>query len=200
MARPRKDPNIEPTDVRILNAAETAFGNRGYLGTPLDDIANTVGIRSPSLLYHFESKSVLYSAVIHRMFESLREALWSVLSEPGAYDERVLGLMGAYLRFIDERPAFAPIVLREIMDGQGPVREILANQLVPILEQVTAWIEAEGEGIRPPGVPVRQAILSMCSDALIRASSGPLLEPLWGEESQTMTLCRKLLIAGDTSN
>ena len=146
MARPRKDHSIEPTDVRILDAAEAAFGLRGYLGTPLDDIASTVGIRSPSLLYHFESKAVLYSSVIHRMFESLRKDLQAVLAESGSYEERVIGLMTAYLKFIEQRPAFAPIVLREIMDGQGPVRQIIGEQLVPILDQITQWIELEGEG------------------------------------------------------
>ncbi len=193
MARPRKNPNIPPTDIRILNAAEIVFGQRGYLGTSLDEIAGEVGIRSPSLLYHFESKSVLYAAVIHRMFDALRASLVEVIATPGTYEDRVLGLMSAYLKFVEERRAFAPIVLREIIDGQGPVREIIQEQLVPILDQVTGWIEVEGAGRRREGVPLRAAIMSMCSDALIQASSGPLRTPLWGPESRTMVLCRQML-------
>jgi AcrR family transcriptional regulator len=199
MARPRKDPNAIPTNIRILDAAEFAFGNAGYLGTSLDDIANAVGIRSPSLLYHFESKAVLYGAVIDRLFEDLWKRLWEILSKPGKYEDRVLDLMSAFLKFIEDHPAFAPIVLREVIDGQGPVRMIIVNQIVPILDQITEWIEVNGEGLRPEGVPVRGALVTMCSDALIRAASGPLQVPLWGPESQTMVLYRELLLAGTSS-
>jgi AcrR family transcriptional regulator len=180
--------------VRILNAAEHAFGRAGYLGTSLEDIATAVGIRSPSLLYHFETKAVLYSAVIHQLLGALRDDLWEVLAQAGSYEDRVVRLMTAFLKFVEARPAFAPIVLREIIDGQGPVREIIGEQLVPILDEVARWIEINGEGLRPEGVPVRAAIMSMCSDALIRAASGPLQLPLWGPESKTMVLCRKLLL------
>jgi len=200
MARPRKDPSLPPTDVRILDAAEMAFARAGYSGTPLDTIADAVGIRSPSLLYHFDTKAMLYSAVIHRMFDALQESLWEVLAQTGPYEQRVLHLMEAYLTFIEQRPHFASIALREIIDGQGPVQQILSDQLVPLLDQIVEWIETTGAGKRPPGVPVRGAVIQLCSDALLRAAAGPLQVPLWGPEPTTMTTCRKLLLPADPTH
>ena len=55
MARPKKGVHQVPTEERILQAAETEFGRKGFERTRLEDIAETAGIRRPSLLYHFKS-------------------------------------------------------------------------------------------------------------------------------------------------
>ena len=177
-----------------MGAAERAFGAHGYLGTSLDEIAGEVGIRSPSLLYHFDSKATMYAAVIRALFHDLRIALAPVLVTTEGYEDRVDGLMVAFLSFVDERPAFAPIVLREIIDGRGPAQEILRDQIAPIMDEVVNWIEVAGAGLRPEGVPLRAMLMSLCSDALVQASSGSLREPLWGIERETLTLFRLMLI------
>jgi AcrR family transcriptional regulator len=51
---------------QILTAAVELFGEVGYRGTSLRDIAQRVGITHPGLLYHFHSKQELLSAVLAR--------------------------------------------------------------------------------------------------------------------------------------
>ena len=109
----------------------------------------------------------------------------------------MLGLMQSWLDFIEERPAFASMVLRGVLDGHGPVRERLLVELVPLLDWVETWLSTAGAEFIPEGIPVRAAILQLGSDALIRGASGPLKEPLWGARPGTLELARMLLLRSE---
>jgi AcrR family transcriptional regulator len=52
------------TEQLVREAALTLFAQRGYHGTALRDIANEVGIRTPSLYNHIESKQELLRSIL----------------------------------------------------------------------------------------------------------------------------------------
>jgi AcrR family transcriptional regulator len=196
MARPRLGTHSVPTEQRILKAAESEFGINGYERARLEDIAKCASIRRPSLLYHFNSKEALYAKVVRGLFDSLRKVLVASMSGTvnASFSEQVEALVGGFLEFVESRPAFSPIVIREIVDGRGPAREILLKEIAPLLGTVETWVEQQGDGKLPPGVSVRAALLQIISDVLLREASGPLREPLWGESNSTMPLVRQLFL------
>jgi AcrR family transcriptional regulator len=189
MGRPRTGSHAVPTRERILDAAERAFGADGFGDTKLADIASSAEIRRSSLLYHFPSKVELHAAVVVRVFDALQAAFAQVVAEPRPHDAQVVALVQAYLAFLERRPAFAGLVLRGLMDGRGPARELLQVRLVPLLQFIEAYVGPHA----PPGVPVRAALLQIGSDALVRATAGPLRDTLWGP-SQSLALAKTLLI------
>lgn len=69
---------------RILAAAETLFRQRGYSNITMRDIAEAVGIRQPSLYYHFSSKEQLFVTVTEQVFERHRQGLQQALCEAGS--------------------------------------------------------------------------------------------------------------------
>ena len=195
MARPKLGTHKVPTDERILQAAEKAFGQRGFERATLADIAAEAGIRRPSLLYHFETKDVLYKAVIRRVFDALKQNLLKAM-KPASFEEQVLLLSDAFLAFVQKRPSFAPLVLRDIIDGQGPSQEILATEIGPVLSLVEQWLTAEGQSKLGENFPVRAAIMQICVGAMLYSSSGPLQHPLWNGDGSTRELAAKIFLGG----
>lgn len=80
---------------QILAAAVELFGEVGYRGTSLRDIAQRVGITHPGLLYHFNSKQELLSAVLARRDET-NDDVFALLDQPGPVEHvrKVLELAG----------------------------------------------------------------------------------------------------------
>ena len=193
MARPKRGTHSTPTEERILLAAQKAFGRMGFEKARLEDIAKEAGIRRPSLLYHFKSKDLLYSAVVHRVFDSLRLALLARM-RAGDFQKQVENLTSAFEDFVNTNDAFAPIVLREIIDGEGPAREILLTEMAPLLSIVETWLTQQGKGVIPEGISVRYAILQIATNALVYAAARDLAEPLWGKENSSLAVSKRIFL------
>lgn len=63
------------TRERIIRAATRNLLRQGYKNTSLSDIAKEVGIKKPSIYYHFQSKQDLFEAVIDHLFLSIGSRL-----------------------------------------------------------------------------------------------------------------------------
>lgn len=84
------------TKERALAAALELFGRKGYDGVSMNDIAEAVGIRAPSLYKHFTGKEALFAAVAPAAQEHYK-ALWRGVAAGQSQlerDVRVLGALG----------------------------------------------------------------------------------------------------------
>ena len=66
------------TKHRILDEALTLFSEKGFANVFVNDIAERVGIKAPSLYKHYKSKQAVFDAIIDEMnhrFEQQAEAL-----------------------------------------------------------------------------------------------------------------------------
>lgn len=126
---------------RILTEATRLFAARGFEATPLQEIATAVGIRKPSLLYHFPSKQALRSGVIARMASHWNEALPRLLeaatSGPGQFDAVVREMVA----FFTADPDRARLVIREVLDRPDEIKSLLDTQ-------VRSWVAIVCDYIR----------------------------------------------------
>ena len=60
---------MKSTAERVLDVAEALFAEKGYKAASLGEVADGVGIRSPSLYNHFRNKEALYEAVLERLLD-----------------------------------------------------------------------------------------------------------------------------------
>ncbi len=143
-------------DVRaqILDAATRLFAARGYDGASLGRIADEVGVRKASLLYHFPSKDALHRAVLDGVLAHWNEALPRVL-EAAAGEDRFDALLHEVVGFFTAEPNRARLVLREALDRPEAMREQLEGQVAPWIAVIAGYIrrgQERGE-LRPDADP-----------------------------------------------
>jgi AcrR family transcriptional regulator len=200
MGRPVASTIEVDTPTRLLEAAEAAFASAGYAGAKLADIARGAGIRRSSLLYHFRSKQDLYAAVVQRVFDDLGLLLMRVMEGEEEFEVRVRGMVETFAAFLDRRPGLAPVVLREMLDGHGPGREILMRRVVPLLDVVERFILVQGRGTIRAGLPVRAALMEVVANLLMRAAASDLRTPLWGPGDHAWSVTRVILFESPAEN
>jgi AcrR family transcriptional regulator len=88
MARPR-NADGQRTRQAILDAALDLFGDRGFFGTTLRDVANRVGVRDSAIYNYFPSKESLFEALIALDHDARRERVSAALDDPSD-DARVV--------------------------------------------------------------------------------------------------------------
>ena len=195
MGRPRKEDRPEDTVKLLLRAAEDAFGASGFRDTRLGDIAEEVGIKRSSLLYHFGSKEKLHSMVVETVFSELGQVLMTAVNPTATLEVQLDELVDCLLSFALERPGLVCVILRQMVDPRGEGREQISSEfsgLVDAIEQVFRGMA--GSRLRE-AFPLRAAILQLITSYLVRVASGQLATTLWGETDQTKVLARHLLLS-----
>ncbi|MEE4190505.1 MAG: TetR/AcrR family transcriptional regulator [Halieaceae bacterium] len=117
----------KPTPERILDAAEDLFAERGYTATSLGDVADRVGIRSPSLYNHFRNKEALYAAVLDRLLEAFTAPLDELRQAP-LTPEGIYRWLEITVRMHHQRPNLARLLQHAALSG-GPHTDTLVDRL-----------------------------------------------------------------------
>lgn len=82
------------TRERALSAALELFGRKGYDGVSMNDIADAVGIKAPSLYKHFTGKQALFDALLPAAGEHYRK-LWAEVGAAQGQLERDVQALGS---------------------------------------------------------------------------------------------------------
>lgn len=157
---------MSETKERILEAATRRFARSGFDGTSLSHIADDVGMKKPSLLYHFPSKDALREAVLDELIGQWQTRLPVILAQAHSVDDRFGALFDAIYDFFSSDPARALLVLREVVDRPTETRERLAEAIQTWATIISSSISAEQEAGRvhhgvDPEAYVVQAIVAI---------------------------------------
>lgn len=101
----------------IIEAAGRLFGERGFDGTRLDDIAAAAGVTKPVLYRHFDSKRDLYLALLARHRDDLG-TFAGLIPEEGSQRARLRAVLEAWLAYVETHSYAWRMLFRDT--GGGP--------------------------------------------------------------------------------
>lgn len=132
-----------PTREAILAAATTLFAERGFAGTSLNDIADVVGIRRPSVLHHFASKSALYQEVFTRAVTDFGVRVEEAVRGPREGWRLVDHVLEASFEFFVANPEFVLLVGRQAIEDPDQHGVDLGLGLRPYFQRAVRFFERE---------------------------------------------------------
>ena len=136
-------PPVPSTSDRILDAAEDIFAEKGYSATSLGDVADRVGIRSPSLYNHFKNKEALYEAVLERLLADFSAPLVELEGGP-LTSERVFRWLETIVRQHHGNPNLARLLQHAALSGGPHTNELIDRLFRPMFESGADKIVGEG--------------------------------------------------------
>ena len=197
---PAPDSDERSTAERILDAAEDLFAEKGFSATSLGEVADRVGIRSPSLYNHFRNKEALYTAVLERLLDDFTGPMAELSTGPITQD-RVMDWLETIVRKHHANPNLARLLQHAALSGGPQTRALIDRYFAPMF---TTEAEIDGAGIRMLGDTRLQPWAVMAFNNLVMSyvTMAPMYRDLLGQDpfSETaldnqLTLMKTLLRA-----
>jgi AcrR family transcriptional regulator len=191
-------------DVRthILRVATRRFARQGFDSTSLQEIADEVGVKKPSLLHHFPSKADLLRGVLDNLFEHWTDSLPRLLEAVTSGRGRFEAITAELMRFFLEDPDRARLVVRELLDRPDQMQSRLTQTLTPWLTLIADYIRKGQEaGQIAKDVDAEGYIMHIVTLAVSSVASMPVLAKALGgkKEDAAERQLRELLRIARTS-
>ena len=134
----------------IVVAGRNVFARKGYHDATLDDVAEAVELGKATLYSYFDSKELLFEAVIDDSFTAMRAIGESALFRPGTFEQRIRLFIAAEMDFFFRHPSSLRLMMSEShqLRGRNPM---LTRMPVLIHTMADAIREAQTSGEILPG-------------------------------------------------
>lgn len=136
----------------VMDEAGRLFGDRGYAGTTLEEIAAAAQVTKPILYRHFDSKKALYMALLERHRDDLPRFVERV--PPNLpMEQRIDAILETWFAYVEEYDYAWKMLFRD--SGGGPEIRALRQASQDLARDVLAnFIRAQ----RDAGIPEREVM------------------------------------------
>ncbi|MEM0935672.1 MAG: TetR family transcriptional regulator C-terminal domain-containing protein [Pseudomonadota bacterium] len=177
----------------ILEAALTAFSEKGFRGATVEEIAQSAGLSKPNLLYYFPSKAAIYEALLAGLLDTWLAPLRAMDPAGDPLDELRIYL----LRKLDmsrEMPRQSRLFANEVMAGAPVIGATLSTDLRALVDEKAGVIAAWAAEGRIAPVDAHHLLFSIWAvtqhyadfDAQVTAVLGPRAARRFDEAAATL--------------
>jgi len=161
---------------RILAAADELFGDVGYDGVSVRDVAERAGVNKALVFYYFRSKEELFSRILAGYYGAHREAIEAAFTTEGALGDRLHRLIDAYLDFMAQNARY-PRLVQQQLTGSGSHLDVIRENLT----ELERWTERALEGTAPKQGPLaaRHFFVTFSAAMINYFTYAPALAPIW---------------------
>lgn len=167
------------TALRILDAAERLFAERGYEATSLGEIADRVGIRPQGIYNHFESKWQLYVEVLERLLDPFLRFLDAALAVPPS-EARGGDSLAAEISFHAANPNLARLVQHAALAGGDQLELLIERWYRPFFQRALLLAPERNAIVRAEPALLPWLVSGMHSLVIGYATLAPLHRELLG--------------------
>jgi AcrR family transcriptional regulator len=173
--RSARDREPLPTRERILCEASSLFARQGYHGTSTREIAAAVGVRQPSLFYHFPSKGAIVQALLASDLDDALPFVLTLARGEGPAAPRLYRYLQHDVAHLASSPYnLSGVYTEEVMGDPDFARwSRKRERLHGAVERIVQAGIASGEFVRVPPPLIREAIAGILVRTLMLYSGRP---------------------------
>lgn len=108
----------------ILQSAKAVFGRLGYSKATLDDIAEAIGMKKPSLYYYYKSKELLFVEAFSQEWRESLSRIKRIADEEANPQERLLLYISSSLRYYQKIVTQHTISIRVLIETRVTFQEL----------------------------------------------------------------------------
>lgn len=171
------------TKSKLLKAAIAVFGNHGYSGGSVRQIADLANTNIGAIKYHYSSKENLWRAVVNYLFDKLSKAIMRDIDRWPSMTprDRVVNSTRNYIYFCAEYPELNRIILYETIQNGDRLHWLAENHVRLFLERSIAWMAiAQENGVYPREISVLNLVFIATSAAQNLFLMAPFIEQGFG--------------------
>ncbi len=122
---------------KILEVAEELFGQKGFSGTSISDIASAAGVSKSLIFHYFESKNKIIENLLNSKLSKIEESISEIFEDKNlASIEKILSFVDSYVKFLLSNSCLFQIILRESINEDKKIEEAIGLHTRYIFEKI----------------------------------------------------------------
>ena len=127
---------------KLIEIAESLFAEKGFYGTSIKDLADSIPIAKSSLFHHFHTKEKLYGAVLKKLASEMTHEVKNIRKQFADETEQIFAFVQLLCDNSEKKPIRVSILLRELLDNPKRADNVKKWFFVDYYKELTDMIKS----------------------------------------------------------